>query len=221
MPTAKREWNNENKWKGMKTMNINKCVKCKTFPCTDVNHDLYIIPDVDLKETSIKAILISEASPSNPKDTYYAEGDPSFQKTTVMAFNDAGIGVNSINEILDLGVYLTTAVKCGKTGYGIKSNTIKECSILLEKEISLFPNVMVFLLMGDVAIKAFNYLAGRKGEGKIIPSGSTYKIRGDEYYYQGKRVFPSYLQVGPSFNIEQSKRRMVAEDIACAISLIR
>jgi uracil-DNA glycosylase len=91
----------------------------------------------------------------------------------------------------------------------------------LEKEISLFPNVKVYLLMGDVAIKAFNSIAKRKGEGRVIPPGSTYKLRGNEYYYQGKRVFPSYLQVGPSFNIEQSKRRMIAEDIWHAMSLVK
>jgi uracil-DNA glycosylase len=68
-------------------------------------------------------------------------------------------------------------VKCGKTGYGIKANTIKECSFILEKEIALFPDVKVFLLMGDVAIKAFNYIAIRAGDGRVIPSGSTYKIR--------------------------------------------
>ena len=50
----------------------------------------------------------------------------------------------------------------------------------------------------------------------------------DDYYYadgdplfQGKRAFPSYLQAGPSFFIEKSKRKMIAEDIASALSLVR
>ncbi|MFH2039269.1 MAG: uracil-DNA glycosylase family protein [Chloroflexota bacterium] len=201
-------------------MQTNKCIECKTFPCVDVNKDCYVIPDVDVKEENIKVIMISEAAPAERNDYYYAKGNPSFQKTTVQAFNDAGIGVTSINELLDLGVYLTSAVKCGKTGYGLKANTIKECSFILEKEITLFPKVKVYLLMGDVAIKAFNYIALRKGESRVIPSGSTYKIRDREYLFQGKRVFPSYLQVGPSFNIEKSKRRMIAEDIACALNLV-
>jgi hypothetical protein len=34
------------------------------------------------------------------------------------------------------------------------------------------------------------------------------------------RVFPSYLQAGPSFFIEKSKRRMVAEDIGVALRLV-
>jgi len=131
------------------------------------------------------------------------------------------VDVSSIWDILNLGVYLTTAVKCGKTGYGIKAATINECSNLLEKEIALFPGVKVFMLMGDVAIKAVNTIAKRTGEERVIPAGSTYKIRGQRYYFQGKRAFPSYLQAGPSFNIEKSKRRMIAEDIRQAMNIIR
>ena len=202
-------------------MQVSKCVECKDFPCADVRHECYIIPDVDVKPEGISIVMISEAAPADPGDYYYAEGEPLFQQTTFQAFNDAGVDVSSIQDILDLGVYLTTAVKCGKTGYGIDASTIKECSFLLEKELALFPNVQVLMLMGDVAIKAINYIAKRVGEERVIPAGSTYKIRGQEYSFQGKRVFPSYLQAGPSFFIEKSKRRMIAEDIAAALSLVK
>lgn len=94
----------------------------------------------------------------------------------MQAFINAGADSTSIQDILDLGVYLTTAVKCGKTGYGINAGTIKECSLLLKQEPALFPNVDAYLLMGDVAIKALNYIAKREGEGRVIPAGSTYKI---------------------------------------------
>jgi uracil-DNA glycosylase len=202
-------------------MKIPQLVACKKFPCLDVKHDGYIVPDVKIKPENILMMMISEAAPADPADYYYADGNPLYQQTTVQAFNDAGVRVKSVREILDLGVYLTTAVKCGKTGYGIKTATIKECSNLLEKEIALFPNVKVFMLMGDVAIKAVNYIATRAGEGRVIPAGSTYKIRGQKYFFQGKRTFPSYLQAGPSFNIEKSKRRMIAEDIRGAMNIIR
>ena len=84
----------------------------------------------------------------------------------------------------------------------------------------LFPDVKVFLLMGDVAIKAVNYIAKRAGEGRVIPAGSTYKIRGQEYSFRRRRALPSYLQAGPSFFIEKSKRGMIAEDIGAALSLV-
>jgi len=202
-------------------MRVSEYVRCKEFPCADVRHECYVIPDIAVKPDDVSIILISEAAPADLADYYYATGDPLFQQTTVQAFNDAGADVSSIQDVLNLGVYLTTAVKCGKTGYGIQTNTIKECSLILEKELALFPNVKAFLLMGDVAIKAINAIAKRAGEGRVIPAGSTYKIRGQEYFFRGKRAFPSYLQAGPSFFIEKSKRKMIAEDIASALSLVR
>jgi uracil-DNA glycosylase len=202
-------------------MQASECVGCKAFPCRDVKHECYIVPDVDVNPDKIAIVMIAEAAPANPADYYYAEGDPLFEQTTVQAFRDAGADVSSIQDILELGVYLTTAVKCGKTGYGIKASTIKACSSILEEEVALFPNVKVFMLMGDVAIKAVNEIARRAGEGRVIPAGSTYKIRGEAYFWRGKRVFPSYLQAGPSFFIEKSKRKTIAEDIGVALGLVK
>ena len=201
-------------------MRVSKCVGCIEFPCADVKHECYVVPGIDVQPDDVSIVMISEAAPANPGDYYYAGGDALFEQTTVQAFGDAGANVSSIQDVLDLGVYLTTAVKCGKTGYGIKAATIKECSLILERELALFPSVQVFMLMGDVAIKALNYIARRAGEGRAIPAGSTYKIRGQEYFFRGKRTFPSYLQAGPSFFIEKSKRQMIAEDIAAALSLL-
>jgi len=77
------------------------------------------------------------------------------------------------------------------------------------------------MLMGDVAIKAVNYIAKRAGQGRVIPVGATYKIRGREYFLGEKRVFPSYLQAGAAFFIEKSKRRMISEDIEAGLHLIK
>ena len=201
-------------------MRVNEFVDCKGFPCEDVNHKAHRVPEIDIDPEKISIVMISEAAPPDSKDYYYAGGEALFEQTTVQAFNDAGAEVASIKDILDLGVYLTTAVKCGKTDYAIKTPTIKECSLLLEKELALFPNAKVWMLMGDVAIRAVNYIAKRAGEKRVIPAGSTYKIRSSEYTFRGIRVFPSYLQAGPSFFIEKSKRRMIAEDIAAALTLL-
>jgi uracil-DNA glycosylase len=202
-------------------MRVSDHVRCSEFPCNGVNHECYVVPSIDVDSVNVSIMLISEAAPPDASDYYYAAGDPLFQQTTVQAFRDAGTDVSSIHDILGLGVYLTTAVKCGKVGYGIKAGPIKECSLILEQEIGLFPNVQVFLLMGDVAIKAVNYIARRAGEGRVIPAGSTYRIRGGEYVFRGRRAFPWYTQAGPSFFIERSKRDMIAEDIAAALELVR
>ncbi len=200
-------------------MRVSGSVACKDFLCADVKHDVYTVAGIDLKPAAVSIVLVSEAAPADPADFYYAGGKSLFEKTTVQAFVDAGAKVSSMQDILDLGVYLTTAVKCGKTGYGIETSTVKACSLVLEKELALFPNVKALLLMGDVAIKAVNEIARRAGEGRVVPAGSTYKIRGPEYRFRGARAFPSYLQAGPSFFIEKSKRRMIAEDIRAALSL--
>lgn len=195
-------------------------IACVDFPCADVRHECYAIPHVDVRPTKISIVMVSEAAPGVAADHFYAGAQSLFARTTIQAFNDAGEDVTSIQDILRVGVYLTTAVKCGKTGYAIKPATVRACSFLLEKELALFSEARVLMLMGDVAIRALNYIGFRAGEGRVIPAGSTYRLRGREYCFRGMRVFPSYLQAGSSFFIEKSKRRMIAEDIAAALRLV-
>jgi len=107
----------------------------------DVKHNCYVIPDINLKPGNISMVMISEAAPVETESYYYSKGEALFGQTTVQAFNDAGVNVSSIKELVDMGVYFTTAVKCGKTGYGIKAATINECSSILAKELSIFSNV--------------------------------------------------------------------------------
>jgi len=230
-------------------MRLSECVECSDFPCDGVDHERYIVPSINVIPENVSIVMISEAAPPDACDYYYAGGKALFEQTTLQAFKDAGAGVSSFQNVLDLGIYLTTAVKCGKIGpnpanpctsnknlavvkplvdsgltrlgYGIKAGPIKECSLILEKELDLFPNVKAFMLMGDVAIKTVNYIAKRASEGRVIPAGSTYKIRGPEYFFRGARAFPSYVQAGPSFFIEKSKRKMIAEDIGVALGLLR
>jgi uracil-DNA glycosylase len=200
-------------------MRICDQIHCDGFPCTDVVHENYCVPQIEVSPEDVSIVLISEAAPQNRVDWYYAGGSSLFEQTTVLAFNDAGAKYQSAADILAAGIYMTAAVKCGKTSYGIQTTTIDQCSYLLEKELDLFPNVKAYLLMGDVAIKAVNRIAKRAGQPRVIPAGSTYKIRGGEFFFRGARAFPSYLQAGPSFFIEKSKRQMIAEDIAKALAL--
>jgi uracil-DNA glycosylase len=202
-------------------MKPNATVKCLDFPCTDTNRLSYLVPGLEIDPKRVSILLISESSPVNPADYYYAGADALFARTTLLAFQDAGAQVKSIDDILNLGVYLTIAIKCGKTGYGIATQSIQNCSHLLEKELALFPNVKVYLLMGDVAIKAVNMIAKRNHEPRVIPAGSTYKIRGGEFTFRGARALPSYVQAGPAFFVEKVKRKMIAEDIQKALELAR
>ena len=201
-------------------MRPSDCVGCESFPCADVDKSCYVVPDVEVGPETVRLVMISEAAPAEAGDYYYAAGEALFQETTIHAFQEAGADVSSMRDILDLGVYFTTAVKCGKVEYGLKAATIKECSLILEQELALFPNVSVLMLMGDVAIRAVDYIAKRRGDARVIPAGSTYKIRGPEYTWGELRVFPSYLQAGPAYWIEASKRSMIAEDLGKALKLL-
>lgn len=195
-----------------------KIVHCEGFPCRDVVHERHVVAQLDLNPDLVRIVMVSEAPPADPSDSFYAGGDALFARTTVEAFRDAGADVDTIADVLDLGVYLTTAVKCGKTGYALSPGTIAACSLLLEAELALFPLARVLMLMGDVAIRSVNAIARRNGEPRVIPAGPTYKLRGREYAWRGLRVFPSYVQSGPSFYIEKRKRRMIAEDIEAALA---
>jgi len=199
-------------------MRPNKFVKCVDFPCLDVSKDRYIVPSIEVEPESIRTVMISEAPPEDAADYFYAENNPFYVQTTLQAFNDAGLHLSSMEEVLSLGAYVTTAIKCAKTGYFVSPKTIENCSSqVLENEINLFPKIKTILLMGDTAIRAMNFIA-KKNTGKgIIPSGSTYKIRKNAYFYMQLRVFPSYLQTGKSYLIEKSKRKMIAEDIRAAL----
>lgn len=201
-------------------MNIIECLNCEHLSCSDINTKGFLVPNKKIDVEQIKVLMISEVPPENKKDYFYTSDESDYMKTTLQAFNDAGINVKSLDELIDLGVYLTTAVKCSKTQYNISAKTIKKCSEILEEEISYFPNIEVFLLMGDVAIKAMNYIWIRKSRKKVIPNGSTYKIRDNVYFYEEKRVFPSYLQTGKNYLIERSKRNMIADDIRKAFDFM-
>ncbi len=198
-------------------MRVGYHVRCDGCPCPDVRHDSYRVPAGDEDPPTVRVILVSEAVPSDPADGYEAPGDPLFARTTVEAFRDAGLDVTIIADVRALGVHLTTALKCAKTNYGIETATIRTCSLLLERELALFPGTRSILLMGDVAVRALNEVARRAREPRPVPAGATYRIRGGDFRFRGARVFPSYLQAGPAFYIEKSKRRMIAEDIAAAM----
>ncbi len=202
-------------------MKVNEKIKCTGFPCADIDKNSYMMPPVEIDAQRIKIIMIAEAPPNDKADYFYSVGNPFYLQTTLQAFRDAGEDVSSMQDIINLGVYITTAIKCGKTQYAVSPETMKSCSALLEQEISLFPNVRVFMLMGDVAIKMMNGIWKKQTGKKVIPPGPTYKIRGQAYYIGDKRVFPSYTPAGKNFLIEKSKRKTVAEDIREALKSIR
>lgn len=182
----------------------------------------YQFADVKIDTDSIKAIMINEVVPSNPEDDFYGKNNPPFYLTTTLSlFSKAGMNMSSMEDITKAGIYITNAVKIPKINTTIEKDVIKQCIPLLEYEISLFPNVSVIMLMGDVDKKALNHIAKSKTKKNVIPTGATYKLRNGEFYYDNIRVFPSYIMTGGNILIEKSKVAMASEDLQKMLQLIQ
>lgn len=183
--------------------------------------ELIQVPDAIMETDDIRMIMISEVVPKNPEDYFYSgHPDAAFLSTTIPILNEAGIKVKGMDDIISKGIYITTAVKTPKEGYTIPTETIKNQLPVLEKELALFDNIKVIMLMGDVAKKAFNMIAKKSTKKNLIPSQPTYRIRGNEYYYGGIRVFPSYIITGGNLLIEKGKIEMIKGDISAAMTLL-
>jgi uracil-DNA glycosylase len=198
---------------------INKTFKCD-YPCTDINPNM-IYPQVEMDTNLIKLVMISEAPSVDYSNYFYKDISTSFFQTTKVAFQDAGIVIKDYDDLTNMGIYLTTVIKCSKKDYLVSSKTIKNCTCFLEKEISQFPNLKAIMCMGDFAIKSINHIYKSKVGIAPIKTNSTYKIRKEIHKLNDIRFFPSYTQTGDSFNIEKSKRRMIAEDIKDALDYLK
>ncbi len=177
--------------------------------------------DLEINPEKIQAIMINEVVPVDPKQDFYGDDNADYLKTTIPLFQKAGLPISSISDILEMGVYITNAVKSPKYEYTIEKSSIENSLPFLEKEINLFSNVKVILLMGDVAKKSFNMITKKSLKKNIVPSISTYKLRGTEIYYGSIRVMPSYIMTGGNILIEKSKFEMASQDIAAMAALIK
>ncbi len=206
----------ENSIKENKDMNIKKELEKNV----GVSNDIYL-NNIDISPSAIKAIMINEVVPSDPLQDFYGLPDADYLKTTIPLLQGAGAAVTSIQDILQMGIYITNAVKTPKTEYAIDKSSIERSLPYLEAELSLFPNTKVIMLMGDVAKKAFNMITKKSTKKNAVPAVSTYKLRNSELYYKGIRVMPSYIMTGGNILIEKSKVAMATEDIAIMLEIIK
>ena len=197
-------------------MNIKKELETKI----GIANDVYL-NDIEVEPLTIKAIMINEVVPADPAQDFYGIAKADYLKTTIPLLQGAGAAINSIQDVLQMGIYITNAVKTPKTEYTIDKSSIEKSLPYLEAEISLFPNLKVIMLMGDVAKKAFNMITKKATKKNAVPAVSTYKLRNSEIFYQGIRVMPSYIMTGGNILIEKSKVTMATEDIATMLEIIK
>ena len=177
--------------------------------------------DVNIEPETIRAIMINEVVPSCPEDDFYGKQDSAYMSTTIPMFRKAGIEVGSVQDILNNGIYITNAVKTPKSEYAVSKESIEDSLPYLEKELVLFPNAKVIMLMGDVAKKAFNMICKKATKKNAVPSISTYKLRNTEIFYNGIRIMSSYIMTGQNILIEKSKFEMASKDIETMYRLIK
>ena len=193
---------------------------CVDFPCVDVRHEANVRPSLPARREQIHVIMISAAPPPDFSNTAVLD-DPILLAETITAFRTAGYDIYTIEDIRRLGVYMTTAVKCPKAGYGLRPDTIANCSSYLEAELDMFPNVRSILLMGNTAIKAINAIAMRRTGAPAIPTGSAYTVKGHEYRLGDISLFPSYPTSGKNLSVELDRQDVIAVDIRNAIEVAR
>ena len=197
-------------------MNIKRELETKV----GIANSIYL-NNIDIPPLTIKAIMINEVVPSDPLQDFYGLPDADYLKTTIPLLQGAGTAVTSIQDILQMGIYITNAVKTPKTEYAIDKSSIERSLPYLEAELSLFPNTKVIMLMGDVAKKAFNMITKKSTKKNAVPAVSTYKLQNSEIYYNGIRIMPSYIMTGGNILIEKSKVAMATEDIATMLEIIK
>ncbi len=177
--------------------------------------------NVDVAPETIRAIMINEVVPSCPEEDFYGKPDSAYMSTTIQLFRKADIEISNVQDILDRGIYITNAVKTPKSEYAVSKESIEDSLPYLGKELALFPNVKVIMLMGDVAKKAFNMISKKATKKNAVPCISTYKLRNTEIFYKGIRIIPSYIMTGQNILIEKSKFEMASEDIETMYRLIK
>ena len=177
--------------------------------------------NVEVNPEIIQAIMINEVVPSCPEEDFYGKPDSAYMSTTIPMFRKAGIEIGSVQDILNNGIYITNAVKTPKSEYAVSKESIEDSLPYLEKELALFPNVKVIMLMGDVAKKAFNMICKKATKKNAVPSISTDKLRNTEIFHKGIRIIPSYIMTGQNILIEKSKFEMASKDIETMYRLIK
>lgn len=177
--------------------------------------------DVNIEQETIRAIMINEVVPLCPEEDFYGKPDSAYMSTTIPMFRKAGIEIGSVQDILNNGIYITNAVKTPKSKYVVSKESIEDSLPYLEKELALFPNAKVIMLMGDVAKKAFNMICKKATKKNAVPSISTYKLRNTEIFYNGIRIISSYIMTGQNILIEKSKFEMASKDIETMYRLIK
>ena len=108
-------------------MNIKKELEAKVGIANGIH-----LNSIEIDPLTIKAIMVNEVVPSDPLQDFYGSTDADYLKTTIPLLQGAGAEVQSIRDILQMGIYITNAVKTPKTEYAIDKGSIENSLPYLE-----------------------------------------------------------------------------------------
>ena len=166
------------------------------------------LPDYDIDTDKVKGLIVHE-DPTNTDDDYF----------TVPYFINSGYCVDSVSDVLDLGIYMTSAIKNEKAGKNDETSAITTHMPLLWHEISLFKNLKAVILAGHMSIKTFNFLAKWKTGKSLIPGNTLSRMRQKEYAFKGIRIIPSYKMI-MNFVPESERGGAVCSDLKTMRTII-
>ncbi|WP_416326557.1 uracil-DNA glycosylase family protein [[Eubacterium] hominis] len=164
-------------------------------------------------EDNIVVVFVNECAPMNDQDDFYGKEDGEYANSVKALFKGTSLEGKEMIQLKELGFYFTNVCKKPKSETNITKELLQRYADQLEEELKQFPNVKVYMLMGDTAIQTYTYLNRKHKKKRVIPAGSTYKLRKDRYMDGEIRVFPSYIMTGKNLKIEKSKITMIREDI--------
>lgn len=162
---------------------------------------------------AVRLLLLTDGYPPDPHQHFvFSDVETLAWQNTRGILSSLGVEANSFQEVLDHGVLITPSLDIVVPPKVTAVETARAAE-RLEALLRLLPNLAAIGLMGDVAIATFNQMHRQAAGRRLIPPGSTYKLRRQDFFWGKVQVFPSYLHTGKSYLIERSKRRMVADDM--------
>ena len=111
-------------------MNIKQTLEAQFSPLPRLQ-----LNDVDIDPSAIRAIMINEVVPADPEQDFYGASGEEYLSTTIPLFQQAGLDVHSIQDILGIGIYITNAVKTPKSTYTVDKSAMEESLPYLEAEL--------------------------------------------------------------------------------------
>lgn len=162
---------------------------------------------------AVRLLLLTDGYPPDPHHHYiFSDPNTLAWQNTRGVLSALGVEAASFQQLLDRGILIVPSLD-SVVPPKVMPPQIASAGDRLEALLGLLPNLAAIGLMGDVAIAAFNHMHKRLTGTRLIPAGSTYRLRCQDYFWGVVQVFPSYLYTGKSYVIERSKRKMIAEDM--------